>query len=161
MATIKKTALIIGAGTGGYPCAIRLGQLGVDTMIVERDEPGSVPHVGAPHDASRPQAIAEKVQLAELAAELDDVAWTCTASPGSTCTATGTGDIVDTIDLAAGGFVSYTATGTVDSGFVGDLLNTAEVASGPGVVADVRVAPGDQVDAHHVLVTFETEDAAP
>ena len=28
MATIKKTALVIGAGTGGYPCAIRLGQLG-------------------------------------------------------------------------------------------------------------------------------------
>ena len=33
MATIQKTALIIGAGTGGYPCAIRLGQLGIDTML--------------------------------------------------------------------------------------------------------------------------------
>ena len=42
MATIKKTAVVIGAGTGGYPCAIRLGQLGVDTMLIERDEPGGV-----------------------------------------------------------------------------------------------------------------------
>jgi dihydrolipoamide dehydrogenase len=42
MATIKKTALIIGAGTGGYPCAIRLGQLGVDAMLVEKDKPGGV-----------------------------------------------------------------------------------------------------------------------
>lgn len=42
MATIKKKALIIGAGTGGYPCAIRLGQLGVDTMLVEKDKPGGV-----------------------------------------------------------------------------------------------------------------------
>jgi len=42
MATIKKTALIIGAGTGGYPCAIRLGQLGVDAMVVEKAEPGGV-----------------------------------------------------------------------------------------------------------------------
>ncbi|NVB36925.1 dihydrolipoyl dehydrogenase [Pseudenhygromyxa sp. WMMC2535] len=42
MATIKKTALIIGAGTGGYPCAIRLGQLGVDAMLVEKAEPGGV-----------------------------------------------------------------------------------------------------------------------
>ncbi|MEM9454789.1 MAG: dihydrolipoyl dehydrogenase [Myxococcota bacterium] len=42
MATIKKTALIIGAGTGGYPCAIRLGQLGIDTMLVEKGEPGGV-----------------------------------------------------------------------------------------------------------------------
>ncbi|MCA9717509.1 MAG: dihydrolipoyl dehydrogenase [Myxococcales bacterium] len=42
MATIKKKALIIGAGTGGYPCAIRLGQLGVDTMLVEKAKPGGV-----------------------------------------------------------------------------------------------------------------------
>lgn len=42
MATIQKKALIIGAGTGGYPCAIRLGQLGVDAMLVEKDQPGGV-----------------------------------------------------------------------------------------------------------------------
>ena len=42
MATIQKTALIIGAGTGGYPCAIRLGQLGVDVMLVEKAMPGGV-----------------------------------------------------------------------------------------------------------------------
>ncbi len=42
MATIKKKALIIGAGTGGYPCAIRLGQLGVDSMLVEKAKPGGV-----------------------------------------------------------------------------------------------------------------------
>jgi dihydrolipoamide dehydrogenase len=36
VATIKKTALIIGAGTGGYPCAIRLGQLGVDALLVDK-----------------------------------------------------------------------------------------------------------------------------
>lgn len=42
MATIKKKALIIGAGTGGYPCAIRLGQLGVDAVLVEKDKPGGV-----------------------------------------------------------------------------------------------------------------------
>lgn len=42
MATINKTALIIGAGTGGYPCAIRLGQLGIDAMLVEKGEPGGV-----------------------------------------------------------------------------------------------------------------------
>src|SRR5687768_9651424 len=42
MATIKKKALVIGAGTGGYPCAIRLGQLGVDVMLVEKGAPGGV-----------------------------------------------------------------------------------------------------------------------
>jgi dihydrolipoamide dehydrogenase len=42
MATIQKKALVIGAGTGGYPCAIRLGQLGVDAMLVEKGPPGGV-----------------------------------------------------------------------------------------------------------------------
>jgi dihydrolipoamide dehydrogenase len=42
MATIKKKVLLIGAGTGGYPCAIRLGQLGVDAMLVEKAKPGGV-----------------------------------------------------------------------------------------------------------------------
>ncbi|MEL6571642.1 MAG: dihydrolipoyl dehydrogenase [Pseudomonadota bacterium] len=32
--------LVIGAGPGGYVCAIRAGQLGVDTIIVEKDKPG-------------------------------------------------------------------------------------------------------------------------
>ena len=32
--------LVIGAGPGGYVCAIRAGQLGIDTVIVETARPG-------------------------------------------------------------------------------------------------------------------------
>ena len=32
----------IGAGTGGYPCAIRLGPQGVKTLIIEKDAIGGV-----------------------------------------------------------------------------------------------------------------------
>ncbi|SMH31298.1 dihydrolipoyl dehydrogenase [Mesorhizobium australicum] len=32
--------LVIGAGPGGYVCAIRAGQLGIDTVIVEKARPG-------------------------------------------------------------------------------------------------------------------------
>lgn len=35
-------AIVIGAGPGGYPCAIRLGQLGIKTLIVEKDAWGGV-----------------------------------------------------------------------------------------------------------------------
>jgi dihydrolipoamide dehydrogenase len=35
-------ALVIGAGPAGYPCAIRLGQLGVKTLIVEKENWGGV-----------------------------------------------------------------------------------------------------------------------
>jgi len=40
MSDINCKLLIIGAGPGGYICAIRAGQLGVDTVIVDRQAPG-------------------------------------------------------------------------------------------------------------------------
>ncbi|MCK6507494.1 dihydrolipoyl dehydrogenase [Myxococcota bacterium] len=43
MAEIRKhTAVVVGAGPGGYPCAIRLAQLGVDTLVIERQYWGGV-----------------------------------------------------------------------------------------------------------------------
>ncbi len=35
-------AIVIGAGPGGYPCAIRLGQLGVRTLVIEKEYWGGV-----------------------------------------------------------------------------------------------------------------------
>jgi dihydrolipoamide dehydrogenase len=40
MKEISCRLLVIGAGPGGYVCAIRAGQLGVDTVIVEARKPG-------------------------------------------------------------------------------------------------------------------------
>ena len=40
MEPIETDLLVIGAGPGGYVCAIRAGQLGVSTVIVERNRPG-------------------------------------------------------------------------------------------------------------------------
>src|SRR5690606_32612345 len=37
MATKSYEAIVIGAGPGGYPAAIRLGQLGVKTLVVEKE----------------------------------------------------------------------------------------------------------------------------
>ena len=40
MKEISCNLLVIGAGPGGYVCAIRAGQLGIDTVIVEAKKPG-------------------------------------------------------------------------------------------------------------------------
>ncbi|MEM8775535.1 MAG: dihydrolipoyl dehydrogenase [Pseudomonadota bacterium] len=40
MADLKCKLLVIGAGPGGYVCAIRAGQLGIDTIIVDEADPG-------------------------------------------------------------------------------------------------------------------------
>jgi dihydrolipoamide dehydrogenase len=42
METLKYKAVVLGAGPGGYPCAIRLGQLGVKTLVIEREYWGGV-----------------------------------------------------------------------------------------------------------------------
>src|SRR5690554_983160 len=42
MKEITCKLLVIGAGPGGYVCAIRAGQLGVDTVIVEMAKAGGV-----------------------------------------------------------------------------------------------------------------------
>lgn len=39
---LRADAVIIGSGPGGYPCGIRLGQLGVKTIVVEKENPGGV-----------------------------------------------------------------------------------------------------------------------
>src|SRR5215472_13968283 len=40
MKDISCKLLVIGAGPGGYVCAIRAGQLGIDTVVVEARKPG-------------------------------------------------------------------------------------------------------------------------
>jgi dihydrolipoamide dehydrogenase len=40
MDEISCNLLIIGAGPGGYTCAIRAGQLGIDTIVIEAEKPG-------------------------------------------------------------------------------------------------------------------------
>jgi dihydrolipoamide dehydrogenase len=42
MSTENYGAIVIGAGPGGYPCGIRLGQLGVRTLVIEKENWGGV-----------------------------------------------------------------------------------------------------------------------
>ena len=67
-------------------------------------------------------------------AGLSSISWTCAASAGSVCTAAGTGDISDTVNLPAGGAITYTAQAVVDGSFVGQLDNTASVSAASGIV---------------------------
>ena len=58
--------------------------------------------------------------------------WTCSATAGSSCTASGSGNITDTVDVAAGGTLTYTVTGTVPATASGTLTNTARVTPPTG-----------------------------
>lgn len=74
---------------------------------------------------------------------LQGVTWECTAAGGASCTgvdpgdpASGSGDLAETVDLPAGGSVTYTVTATVDQGASGTLTNTATVSEASGCTGD-------------------------
>src|SRR4029078_1675266 len=58
--------------------------------------------------------------------------WTCLASGGSSCTASGSGNISSWVSLLSGGTATFTVTGTVASSASGSLANTASVAAPAG-----------------------------
>ena len=75
--------------------------------------------------------------------------WTCTAAGGASCdNPNGSGDILETVNLPIGGSVTFSVDGTVETGFVGNLVNTASVSAD---VADPNPA-NDSDDAGTVVI---------
>jgi uncharacterized repeat protein (TIGR01451 family) len=77
-----------------------------------------------------PDAVATATVTDDLASSLHTVTWSCSATSGSSCTASGAGDIADAaVNLLPGASVTYTVTGTVTYGTVGPIPNSASVSS--------------------------------
>lgn len=83
-------------------------------------------------------------------AELSGVSWTCATSGGASCTASGTGDISDTVDLPVGSTATYTATGVVVVGSSGNLSNIASIGPPSGITDSDTSNDGD-IDTDTIL----------
>jgi uncharacterized repeat protein (TIGR01451 family) len=64
-----------------------------------------------------------------FAADLSGCDWTCVAAGSATCTANGSGDINDAVNIPVGDSVTYTATCTIAATAGGTLSNTATVTA--------------------------------
>jgi VCBS repeat-containing protein len=84
-------------------------------------------------------------QGATVASALDerivDVTWSCVASAGASCPATGSGDLDEVVDIPAGGDVMFTVTGTLIEGPTEQATSAATV-TGPDT-------PPDPVEANN------------
>ncbi len=80
------------------------------------------------------------------------VPWTCAGAGGGTCTASGSGNINDTVNLPTGGSVTYTATCTIDASATGSLSNTATVAS---AIFDPNLANNSATDTDALAPTAD------
>ena len=85
-------------------------------------------------------------------ASCTSVGWTCVGAGGGTCTAAGSGNLSDTVNLPVGGSVTYTATCAVSSGASGSLTNTATV-TGIGSVVEVNPANNSATDTDTINST--------
>lgn len=87
--------------------------------------------------------------------------WICTPDPGppsATCTASGTSNINDLVDLPAGASVTYTINATVNGFAAGTLENTASVSPPSGLVDAV---PGDNTATDSDINFFGEPEIGP
>ncbi|KAB2964254.1 MAG: beta-propeller fold lactonase family protein [Thermoanaerobaculia bacterium] len=112
---------------------------------------------GGPNDV-----VAAAVAVA-MSANSGPVLWTCVASGGA-CTAAGSGDIADTVDLTAGGTLVYTIEGTVPDQAPGPYVTAAASVNVPVGVMD-PVASNDAALQQSLIPSifldgFETGDSS-
>lgn len=93
-------------------------------------------------------AVANAQVVDVVPPQLLDVQWTCVPSAGSNCNAVGRGDVRDTVDLAAGGSVTYSISGTTSQ--IGTLTNTATVTTS-GDYFDLDAANNTATDVTTVV----------
>ena len=80
--------------------------------------------------ASNPSAVpATGATVADTLPAVLTATWTCVGAGGGTCTASGSGNINDTVNLPAGGSVTYTVSATISPSATGSLSNTATVSA--------------------------------
>jgi uncharacterized repeat protein (TIGR01451 family) len=77
--------------------------------------------------------------------------WTCVGAGGGTCTASGSGNVNDTVNLPSGGSVTYTAACTISGAATGTVANTATVTA-PGGVTDTNPGNNSATDTDTVNI---------
>ena len=80
-----------------------------------------------------PQAVTAATVTDTLPSTLKTVTWTCVGANAGTCTASGSGNINDSVNLPLNASVTYTISATVDLGERGSLTNTATVTAPAGI----------------------------
>ncbi|HQW80977.1 MAG TPA: hypothetical protein PLQ74_03825 [Pseudomonadota bacterium] len=98
-----------------------------------------------------PSAVNGATVADTFPAACTSVNWTCTGAGAATCTANGSGNINDTVNLPSGGSVTYSATCAISPGASGSLSNTATV-TGIGSVTEVDGTNNTATDTDTIAV---------
>jgi uncharacterized repeat protein (TIGR01451 family) len=109
-----------------------------------------------------PSAASGATVTDNFPATVASVAWTCTATAGSSCTPSGSGNIADAPALASGGRATYVATVVVGTGASGAIVNTATVTAPAGIAdpysTNDAATTSTEIEAPIFADGFETGD---
>ena len=94
---------------------------------------GSLTYTIVVSNTSGPNAVTGATVTDTFPASTTNITWICAPTGSASCTANGTGNINDTINLAVGSSVTYTVDVDILSSASGDLINTATVTVPVGV----------------------------
>ncbi len=128
-------------GATGQP-AVTAGVLpvctGVDLSItktngVASSTPGTATTYTIVAKNNGADAVAGATVADTFVAALTSVTWTCAASAGSTCPASGNGNINNAVTLAPGGTATFTVNATIAANATGNLVNTATITAPAGI----------------------------
>ena len=95
-----------------------------------------------------------------IPSNLSGAIWSCTGSGGATCTASGSGDISDTVNLPVNGSVTYTVSATVSASAIGSVVNTA-VVTPPSDLSDTNPLNNIATDVDAFNLLSMTKSAIP
>jgi uncharacterized repeat protein (TIGR01451 family) len=90
-----------------------------------------------------PDNVSNAAVTDNFPAQVASATWTCVGASGATCTASGSGNISDPVNLPAGSSLTYTVNVTISTGVTGDLTNTATVSS---AIADPATGNNSSTD---------------
>jgi uncharacterized repeat protein (TIGR01451 family) len=99
-----------------------------------------------------PTAVTGATVTDTMPAALSAMIWSCTA--GSCGTASGTGSMSTTVNLAAGGSATYTVNGTLSPAVTTNLVNTASVTA-PAGITDKNPANNSATDTDTIILPVD------
>lgn len=85
---------------------------------------------------------------------ITSASWTCLPSAGASCPASGSGNINHTVNIPAGGTLTYTVTAGTNPAALTDLINTASI-SAPAGYTETNPADNSDTDTDTPLFTAD------
>ena len=108
-----------------------------------------------------PSPVGQAVLTSSFPVDLEDCAWTCTASAGSSCAASGDGPVADSPSLVSGGFATYSIECRVADSPAGAALEVTAALTAQAGVTDPEPSSNQSIDRDLLVHPLAPRNRSP